>query len=322
MSGLRMRIETMKTVSPIAVLSSAVVVGVAIAVVCARCPCDRVDEGLFSPDSKPHVGEMGRMPSGSTGKRVIVMGDDLTVGAYSGADGITLEFREVPPGQGPASPVNADYFFATSFPVVDVAGRQSSEVFVLGAENVIERWTHEVVVGSRYLSLKESPVAPGVPVPGVEQGIKGGTWLPLAQRPKELRQRRNIVLNRFSGPEFGALHVDPEGRYLLLMTKESHDVFQLGLFEGAIPVQIAAVNQLPLLSESTGGHLAHHQSMGRLFIVERATSSGTVERGILIDADNNGIFESVETRSQAEWNAQGMDGQVWFRPDFFDYSAN
>lgn len=306
----------------IALLGVAMVIGVSAIWVYRQCVPAATRGAPDGGGLVEYSGAMGKMPSSSVGKRVIVMGDELTVGAYVGTDGITIESREVLPGQGPSSFVSAGYFFATSFQVVDVAGRQSSEVFVLGAENVIERWTQEIMTGSRYLTVRNTTVAPGVPVPDIEQGIKGGTWLPLDQRPKELRQRRNVVLGRFSGPEFCTVHVDPEGRYLLLVTKDNHDVFQLALTVDAAPVQIASSSQTVQLPQYTGGHLAHHETRGRLFIMERVLSSGGIDRVILSDLGNDGVFESMEALSAADWTAQGMDGQVWFRPDFFDYSAN
>jgi hypothetical protein len=259
----------------------------------------------------------------SASGQLLLYTDELLVLARTQPNGLILTYREYPLGANTQRPEQAetiDYFFETSVPVQYVAARQSSEIFVLGTDGVLEKWTLEIPNGSRYFTIKGFPGVASGPMPEWETGIQGGVHIPVSQRPRELGRDRTVVWTGNPGAKRGGMVVDPEGRYLLFRTWKPHVVYQLSLSTGAQPIELGSEVNIPDLARCRGGgYLAQHDPLGRLFIFEySAPGTTSMSRLIFVDANNDGFFESILNLTDSEWVARGMDGPVWYAPNFLE----
>ncbi len=192
---------------------------------------------------------------------------------------------------------------STSYYVVDVrvtcdSTHNIAEVYVAGSypdgTACLERWAFAYPAG----------------------GPLSDPYVPIDRRP--LPSVRRIELFRSS--QFGyvrCIEPDPDGRFVLFLTRESQTLYRRPLPSGAPTIELAPAAE-NFMTEISQIVVREHTNEGRQFHL--LTSSRWHAGGvgtptdliILRDSNNDGVFESHVRTTAAQWSALGYEsGQVW-----------
>jgi hypothetical protein len=184
----------------------------------------------------------------------------------------------------------------TSYYIVDVrsvcsTGGRISGLFLAGlypnGDACIERWAFTY------------PIYP-IPV--------GGGYVPINDRP--LPTVRRVELYRGSAyGRISCLEPDPESRFVLFLTRESHTLYRKSLSTGIITVELAPASQ-PLLAQIHRIVARHHATQGRKFVLSTTPRWGTTPTGstdvlVMSDSNNDGAFESTAQLTVQAWVSAG-----------------
>jgi len=252
---------------------------------------------------------------------------NMSLSASLKSGGVALNYREYPPGFDGSGEESSTLWCPTSFVALDVCARQSTELYVVGADDgscLIERWIHDTPTGAYFIVRPPTIPALGLPCPVVYHsalGIQGGTYIPVVQRPQELRQRRSCVYRGRLDVTISDVQADIEGRYLMIGSLTPRVVYQLPLVPGATPTKLYDEATLPDLANAGRGTLAHHVTLGRVYMMTSVPpgSAGSTHI-ILTDGDNDGGFEGLLVLTNEEWISQGFEGAAWLWGSFQDHS--
>jgi hypothetical protein len=90
-----------------------------------------------------------------------------------------------------------------------------------------------------------------------------------------------------------ALGADPNKRFLLLLTDPSpaRRLYQIPMQPNATPVLLYDAVAQPVLAQAWMLNLLQHVALGRIWLVSGMTDTFTGETMVLVDTDNDGIFE-------------------------------
>lgn len=274
--------------------------------------------------------------AGSLGQ-ILFHDDELTLGVWNEGRSLRVIHRE----QVPAAPYGeerCEHPLTAAFDVDEVRARQSNELFLAGRDGreiVIERWWLEEPAGVRFAHLAFDLASDGTArtlVPTLVNGVVGGgERVPAAQRPNELAHQRRELFRGPLADRVLALLVDPEARYVLFVTHEPRAVYQLELADGARPHVVCDLASTPALARfERVTSVMQHVVDGRLCCLdieeprpEFGTGTGSVPytHVVLRDSNNDGRFDDVFVKTQAEWTAASYDGAVWWRTDFNDWMS-
>jgi hypothetical protein len=199
-----------------------------------------------------------------------------------------------------------DQELSTSFFITDVCARvnpqtdEVSAIFVAGVSEagvaVLERWRFNY------------------PAPG-------GSYVPLSQRSLPTVSRSVL----FSGTSLGHIQsvaADPSGRFVLVLTWESHTIHQISTPIGAPPgapqavVLSSSVTQLTAMGTL---YCRHHITLGRQYHVVRgmrwqavSNAPGEVVGVVLPDANDDAVLETPFVVDTAAWELNGFnDADSW-----------
>jgi len=184
----------------------------------------------------------------------------------------------------------------TSYFIVDVrsicdTGGKLKELFLAGVypngDACIERWTFTYPIYAH-------PV--------------GGGYVPIDQRPLPTARR----LELFRGSQYGhiiCLEPDPETRFVLFLTRESHTLYRRPLPTGNITVEVDPANQ-SLLSEVRRIVARQHVTEGRKFVLTTTprwemSTTGSSDVLVMSDSNDDGIFETTVRMTVQAWVSAG-----------------
>ncbi|MHC5012586.1 MAG: hypothetical protein ACYTG6_16840 [Planctomycetota bacterium] len=217
--------------------------------------------------------------------------------------------------------------YSTDLQLTDVGFSGSSQLYVAGVrrtstgcEDVIERWTLEVAPGS-YQLVCTTPTQPrGVPLSlpissRLSEGIVGGgAYVPIDQRRFHQPIVTKEVLYAGDVGVISAIEMDPDGRFLLVQSHASGDVFSLDVAAPGSPLVLEfSATQHPQLAKTQDLVAYDHMTKGRLYEAREGNKhSGLVPSGVqytfLRDADNDGAFETIEV----------LDPNAYMASPYFD----
>lgn len=157
-----------------------------------------------------------------------------------------------------------------------------------------------------FFLLGKSSDADGREVFAIERwrALRGTSTGPGPERSSRVVMKCRTV---YRGTELGPLAgvgADPDGRFLLVAARNPARVLQL-FPDGSSHVLFRAT-RIPHLEQVDMLTPAQHRTLGRVWMLE-----GGLEWTLLIDADNDGTFETFDTLSAAEWSARHGASGDW-----------
>lgn len=228
----------------------------------------------------------------------------------------------------------------TSFHPEQVIARDSETIVLAGhpsfggvldvSKYVIEIWALQYPPGSPHLRRPTSHAPIGVSTAYAlpELGVDSPPFATCStlEAPVEHRQ---LMYSGSSLADTTAIAVDPDGRFILCGTSTG-ELYQIPLEVGgeADPVLLFSAGQIAALSTASEISPRQHQTHGRIYIIPRgpigpvgtpdaAGDLGDHSRSVLVDADNDGVFESVVEIADMAWQSSDYaDESLWV--DGFD----
>lgn len=221
--------------------------------------------------------------------------------------------------QDPVSLATADHEaeYAVSYRVQFVTSRTPDELYVFGTErngdDVVEVWSLEAIDGA-WTGVRPGSGTPiGVPVQGVTPvslDIAGGQFVHPKGRTAPLAGREEL----YSGPAFGGVlyaAVDPEKRFLLVLSADASQVHRLDLDGNSSPTVEFDASMVPLLEEMGSIVPRHEAILGRVYVMTPSRRSEDAHgpsvqsnmRIVLYDGDNDGVFDGLDALSYEEYVA-------------------
>jgi hypothetical protein len=228
---------------------------------------------------------------------------------------IAVRIQEVNPSSGQWE--YKTYVYSTSYRVLDVAFQQGGVVlYVSGVQingpayaDVIEKWEFPPL-GSHAFTVEGGTTPIGVPrgsfsgsasVIGGASGPPGG-GVPAPQPVPE----RTLLYSKLAGGHINRIAADPEGRFLMLHNYTTGDVSTIDLaVESPSPVLAFSAAQYPALAATRGMFMHDVPGIGRVCRltptnVNGAYPNGTTEAAMLVDAENDGIFDAVIVHNEID----------------------
>jgi len=216
----------------------------------------------------------------------------------------TIQVRTVDHTATPPSVTNFTY--SSSFTVTSIAAKGQDDFYIAGyARNgdlVIEHWeieSQDGAIATGWQSSGPAPIGqPSVPAAPIST-VTGGTYIPVFQRTGEPSVLRTEILrtNQFL-IQNNAFGVDPEGRFLLLIT-DSSQLYRVDLVDPPTPpILLLDSNSLWTLPFIKGMVRIQVSGIGRIWVLGPPEILPSPVLGIdqhvltyLYDADNDGLFE-------------------------------
>jgi hypothetical protein len=173
----------------------------------------------------------------------------------------------------------------------------------LGSGTVVERWTITAPIGAPYTVRTGStaPIGTAAPLSTLSAHIAGGVYIPAEERgPVRVRK---VMLGYFAFSIDG-MDVDPEGRFLLMVSASEGRLYRLDLVAAdGIPVVILDATTRPELALANGVLIRRFQDGLKKCVV--SFSTGAL---VLDDDQNDGLFETTEVLTDAQYDAHPMYG--------------
>ena len=225
--------------------------------------------------------------------------------------------------------------YTVSYEITAVAYREGGDVlYVAGIQetdcsDVIERWTFSPLNGSLTLRSALSPttsppVGPiGTPssslvmVPGV---VGTGGYVSPPQRGTPRSPQRRVIYQSTGFGHVRSMAADPEGRFLLVQSHQTSEVYQLNLLGTAplVPQLIVSPSTIPSLTLLRRIQVYDVAAAGGRAYILSAPHNDQIAAdapwAILKDPGNDGVFDAVQGYSAAEWLASPYsDKTSWTR---------
>ncbi len=201
-------------------------------------------------------------------------------------------------------------FFPTSF-----ASRGGNDFFVsgppllsdsadggFGAGTVLERWSITAPVGGPYTIRTSStaPIGTAAPLSNLSAQIPGGTYIPAEQRGAARLRKAMLGYFPFTAR---SIEVDPEGRFVLLLSPTEAKLYRLDLVNyTGTPVVILDGAAQPSLDHAVNIYACRFHDQLKRYVI--TCSNG--QKLILLDTENDGVFEAVEALSDTAYSASSL----------------
>ena len=182
---------------------------------------------------------------------------------------------------------------------------------MLGERNgstLLERWVLSPPKGGYNATRPVAPTAIGVAYPGdlptttVVQG--NGNWIPPDERSvKTAGMKKHTILQRSPNNPIRTFEVDPDGRYVLFTDNAGIRQLDLSAPAGAVPPVIFDWSLLDSRAQLIDRIIVKHSSLqGRVMIATVNSQPSHVDyRVVLVDANNDGVFEGVQEMTYAQF---------------------
>jgi len=219
-----------------------------------------------------------------------------------------------------------DRALSASFDVKALSSNRANQVTLAGrhprtGEDVVERWSIDQITGTVVLGTPISTARIGTPLPGnpgTVAAFVGGHHIPPSARAVSQVLREEL----YRGTDFNGireLSVDPEGRFILVITEDSRLV-QFDLSTGGVTT-VYTTAEIPTLDEDRYLRRAQHLSKGRMYFIESEMADvDSHSITVIIDADNDGIFtgpsDSIEHLDLLMYHLAGYGERSNFVTDF------
>ncbi len=198
---------------------------------------------------------------------------------------------------------------SSSFTVLRVKARSAVDWLVLGGfddgSQVLERWLVTAPSGAIQAERPVSSAPIGTSVPGLiptTLQVQGGTYIPPEERTPQEPAQRVRVHALAEGTRVLGFDVDPDGRFALHVTPEPAGLYQVAMLGDAEPVLLFDRTQIPKLAKTKNVQAWQHATYGRVYTLNFAPDR-TLARTLLVDANNDGVFEQIVTLTKAEFDA-------------------
>lgn len=196
-----------------------------------------------------------------------------------------------------------------SYELVSVASRTADEFFVAGKnyadQTVIELWKIPKVKGGYYSTRPTPGTGIGIPAQSGQTTIElDGTYLPMNQRRPPASERTLLYTgSAIAHPDL--LAADPEGRFVLIFSGATGQLWQLPTQPGATPTLLYDTSSLPHLANRELDELqpVQHATGGRKYFLREANGLADDLHTLLSDTNNDGVFEQVDTLSTTDYEA-------------------
>ena len=190
------------------------------------------------------------------------------------------------------------------------ASRGGNEIYIAGpplsAEDgspstgtVLEMWVITAPEGAPYATRakRNEPIGTPAPLSTLEAHVQRGTYIVAEQRREPRIQKRALGYFPF---DVNDIEVDPEGRYVLLVSRSEQKLYRLNLvgFTG-VPEVILDGTAAPILLAANSVYVVRYQDQLKRYVVSRPSGAKLV----LCDSDNDGIFESSEYVDADAWRS-------------------
>lgn len=234
--------------------------------------------------------------------------------------------------------------FSTAYLIDTVSARHSNEIYVAGTgrtgESILERWVFPKQAGSYYSEKASAAPLIGTPanveplligIAEVTETGAGGGGGPFSQPYTHPVNRPSlppppIREELYRGTDIGpvaSMAIDPEGRFALVTTTDSQELFQVVFSDPVSVTAIFSAANLPILgSDWVRLQVRHHSTEGRKYVLAGSSPDdpAALNTQFINDADNDGVFESVSgiyTYSEYRDSAYGPPS-VWSY-NYLDY---
>lgn len=237
------------------------------------------------------------------------------------------------------------YVYTTSFDITDVSSVPGGRfVYVAGiktdttCEDIVEQWK----VTGGYEVYESAPTAPIGTPRGPYSGyvvIQGGAYIPQAQRTASpmpsgsgqpptapaapLPQKTELLCGDYG--HFEDIMADPENRYLLLRTLADHSIYQMPLvkpYAVSLAFGSAAYPQLDRVQTMSPFDLAGTGRFIWLSEILYGSYPPGAKEAVVLDANNDGIFDSLTTYDFQAWDASPFSESLdWSVPTKIGHSG-
>lgn len=231
-----------------------------------------------------------------------------------GEKDLSVLTREQSPGSGAWTEHESVY--SAAFSITAATARGSDEFYVAGfngrtGNTIVQQWEVSEEPGALYARLtKASPALLGTPasVASLQQGVNAPFRPPAQRNPRPL-----VRTELYRGPLYDGVSViaaDPEGRFVLLVTKGTETITLLPVEVSATPVVLYDVADQMLLGNVSDVYPLQHTTEGRLYVIHGGAPQRL--RAHLLDPDNDGVFSGLsQTWTYVQYDLAGYRGPVW-----------
>ncbi len=215
--------------------------------------------------------------------------------------------------------LESSHSYVTSFDLQLVEQRVPNEFYVVGKKGngkfLIEKWQTPPSLGARTATREftATPIGISAPqLPTVNLGVVGDVWVAPMDRGPRPQEIREVILDDLLIDGAIAARVDPDGRFMLILSQGGEFLYQLPFENNAVPTVICSSASIPDLASMGCIDSRQEVSAGRVYLM---TSSGNFNDGVphtnkriaLLDGDNDGVFDIEMVLSYEQYIA--MDWQ-------------
>ncbi len=214
--------------------------------------------------------------------------------------------------------------FSAAFEIVGFVARGSGEFYLAGrlptGADVLELWTLQPPPGARRVGRVRAKTQIGVALASsaiAPEIVGGGRYVPVDERRADARLVRTRLYEGNLGG-IDTLDVDPEGRFLFVVSAGDRTVYRLALVAGATPVAVLAAADVPILGRYLSMWRRQHASEGRIYFLAESPGGSSDAVFLIKDASNSGDGFVVEPFSSTAAYEATYGGRVW-TDNFVDY---
>jgi hypothetical protein len=187
------------------------------------------------------------------------------------------------------------------------------------SRTVIERKTVKPADGAPYTTrgLATAPIgqSASLAVEILEASVKEGVYRMPSTRSQPVIENELVGIYNFA---CNGAAIDPGGRYILVLDAAAGSLYRINLMNTSVaPTVVLTSAQVPELAigrSLTCGRLADDGFKRFVIGCEDGTSI------MLVDSDNDAVFEAVDTLSLSEWDAAGFTDLTAWEDDYVNYS--
>jgi hypothetical protein len=249
-----------------------------------------------------------------------------------GADSIHRDVRERADASSPW--VGSDVEYSFSFALTAATFRDGGDILYLAGiresdcADIIEQWTFQPSTGAPVLRSAISPTTtPAVgpigmvtpPFSFVPGTAGSGGYISPELRGTQPAPRRRVLYEGSGLGHVRSMVADPEGRFLLLQSHGDSGIYQLNLLVTPIPAP-----QLLFSASSTPALVTARRMVvydipaagGRCYVLPASQGDVMPKEAawvILKDPNNDGVFDAIESYTNAAWQASPLGDRTSWR---------
>ena len=235
-----------------------------------------------------------------------------------GGSEITVGRHEQPLSSGNNDWESIETDHSVAYEIADIASRDGGDTLYIAGliandqgdlESVVERWSFQPPKGGHFIESKNG--APTGSKSGEYEwstGIRGEFQAIRDRTEKRAEPRRERIYRGQRLGQIDLLILDPQGRYLITLSRGLGEMHSLDIL-GEQPIEpqlVPGASDLPHLTVANSARIWQLPAHGRFIYLTEFEGHGIPlgrQHTIVVDAENDGIFESSVTMDQSAWNA-------------------